>query len=192
MRIKPLVKVGRPVELTKRFFGKAMVRQSYRRRNNGTIEDYYFFGHSSQWASIVFPLTPTDEVVAIRQFRPAVGKAILELPGGTLEDEATPEIVARQELTEETGYVARELLALTPQPIFIEPANTALSYHLYLATGCLPTGEQSLSPTEDIEVVLMPLRTWIQKIRRGHIQDGRSIVATFLALPHLKAWAGLV
>jgi ADP-ribose pyrophosphatase len=47
-------------------------------------------------------------IVMVRQWRHAAGRAIWELPAGTRETGEDPDATARRELTEETGYSARE------------------------------------------------------------------------------------
>lgn len=186
MNRKPLIKTGRPVELIPRKFRKTLLQQNFRHRKSGRIEEYIFFDPGQQWSSLIFALTPDNRVIATKQFRPAINKTIIELPGGTLEDDSQPDTVARVELEDETGYSAKQITQLTPRPIYVEPANTSVHYYIYLARDCFYTGMQNLSPSEEIEVVLIPVRHWMNKISKGQILDGKSIVATFLALPHLK------
>src|SRR4030088_3118538 len=54
----------------------------------------------------VVAMTALDEVVLVRQFRPVVEDYTIELPAGHVEIGQTPEEAARQELLEETGFVA--------------------------------------------------------------------------------------
>jgi ADP-ribose pyrophosphatase len=51
-------------------------------------------------------VTPNKQLILVRQYRPAVNKVTLEFPSGHVEDGQTPEEAARQELLEETGYIA--------------------------------------------------------------------------------------
>jgi ADP-ribose pyrophosphatase len=55
------------------------------------------------------PLIGKDKIVLIRQFRFPINKEIWEIPAGKLHRDEKPELGARRELKEETGYEAKEL-----------------------------------------------------------------------------------
>ena len=55
-------------------------------------------------------LSPSgDEIVCVRQFRPAIDAHALELPAGLIDDGEDPAMAAIRELKEETGYVGTVL-----------------------------------------------------------------------------------
>ena len=60
----------------------------------------------------VLAVTRDGTFPLVRQFRPAVEMVTLELPGGHVEADETPEEAARKELREETGFIADELILL--------------------------------------------------------------------------------
>ena len=64
-------------------------------------------------ATCIVPFTTDDEVVLIRQFRPATGGEILELAAGKLEAGEAPEAGALRELEEETGFFFFIVMAMT-------------------------------------------------------------------------------
>src|SRR5262249_60093886 len=89
-------------------------------------------------ACAVVALTTAGEVVLVRQFRPAVGRALLEIPAGVMdvagEDAAT---CAVRELLEETGY--RPVRPLEPLgPILTTPGFTDERIELFLARDVEP------------------------------------------------------
>jgi ADP-ribose pyrophosphatase len=54
----------------------------------------------------VLALTADGRVPLVRQYRPAVQRITLELPGGLLDSQEPPEVVAARELEEEAGLRA--------------------------------------------------------------------------------------
>ena len=74
------------------------------KQSPGHSEPHYSI-HAPDFVAIV-GLTPRKELLMVRQFRPTVGAKTLELPAGHVEPGETPEIAARKELAEETGYEA--------------------------------------------------------------------------------------
>ncbi len=62
----------------------------------------------------VLALTDRNEVLLVRQFRPAVGAETLELPSGHVEAGQTPAMAALTELQEETGYTAESCASWGP------------------------------------------------------------------------------
>src|SRR5579862_2809688 len=71
-------------------------------------EPPYFSLKCADYISIV-ALTDNDELVLVRQYRPAVEARTLELPSGHVDPGETPLAAAERELTEETGYVASSI-----------------------------------------------------------------------------------
>lgn len=138
---------------------------------------------------VVLALTPDQNVITIRQFRYAANTTITELPGGAGEAEERPEETARQELEEETGFVPGKVRRLTERPIWFDPATFTTPFWPCLAENCVPsTNAQPKTDEHDkyLEVSTIPLAEWTECVRRGKILDAKTIVTTFLALPHLE------
>ena len=74
--------------------------------------------NSSLWVNII-PLTETNEIVFVKQFRHGINKETLEIPGGMVDNNENPMEAAKRELFEETGYVSRNIKDLgnvSPNP----------------------------------------------------------------------------
>ena len=72
----------------------------------GTTEPQVYYGIEPGDYVTVLPIMPDKRVVVVRQYRPIVEAYTLELPSGHVDLGHTPEEAARQELLEQTGYVA--------------------------------------------------------------------------------------
>lgn len=138
---------------------------------NGHTIDLEVIRHPG--ASAVVPMKKDGTVVLIRQFRHAANGFIYEIPAGKLHPKEDPLDCAARELEEEIGYKADRFELLSS--IFTAPGFADEVIHIYLATG-LTIGTQNLDEDEVLEVVEMPLRDAIRKIRDGTIRDGKTIV----------------
>jgi ADP-ribose pyrophosphatase len=123
-------------------------------------------------ASAVVALDESRQVVLIRQFRHAAGGFIWELPAGIPGGGELPLDCAKRELAEETGITASEWTPLGT--ILTSPGFCDERIHLFLARG-LSDGEQNLDHDEVLTVVRVPLDEALAMIRRGEIQDAKSI-----------------
>jgi len=56
---------------------------------------------------VIVAVTRENQILLVRQFRPAVRAVTLELPAGHIDPGETPEEAARRELIEETGFTAK-------------------------------------------------------------------------------------
>ncbi|OGY27654.1 MAG: hypothetical protein A3F33_02185 [Candidatus Woykebacteria bacterium RIFCSPHIGHO2_12_FULL_43_10] len=146
---------------------------------DGTEIDYYVSQLGD--VSMVMPITDKGEVVLVRQYKHGVLKVTLEFPAGRNNGE--PEIGAQRELVEETGarYVSLEHVGTTCS----SPSKDSIKTFGYLALGVVLGGEQKLDPTEDIEIVLVPLGKIEGMIMSGEIWCADTIVVyTLVRLKH--------
>jgi len=74
---------------------------------NTSAEPYYIV-EGLDYVSIV-ARTHQDKILLVKQYRPAVECYTLELVGGHVEHDETPEDAARRELLEETGYETEKI-----------------------------------------------------------------------------------
>jgi ADP-ribose pyrophosphatase len=129
-------------------------------------------------AAAIVPVDEDGTVLLLSQYRHAVGGRIWEIPAGTLDPGETPEICARRELVEETGFSARsweKLGEITPVPGYSDER-----IHLYLATD-LDATEQSLDENEILDVNRFSFDDTIDMVHTGRIQDAKSICGLLFA-----------
>lgn len=122
----------------------------------------------------VLPVLEDGRVVLIRQFRPAGGGMVLEIPAGRLEAGESPESCALRELAEEVGFRGRKLEKLGEMLTAVGFCDEVV--HLYLARDLTPV-ERSLEPDEYIEVMILPLAEALRLVREGKIPDGKTQLA---------------
>jgi ADP-ribose pyrophosphatase len=60
----------------------------------------------------ILAVTEKEDILLVRQYRPAIEEMTLELPAGLVEDDEDPSRAAKRELIEETGYVANDVECL--------------------------------------------------------------------------------
>jgi ADP-ribose pyrophosphatase len=151
---------------------------------NGTIIDDFFVNIRPDIA-VVLAITPQQEIVFVRQYRHGVEKILLELPAGSFDPKTEdPEIAARRELAEETGYRATTLIKLAT--LYDNPVKDTNSVHLFLAENVHYAHLKQLDITEEIDVVLISIKNVKDKIRTGEICVSGSIATLFLGLDYLQ------
>ena len=123
-------------------------------------------------AVAVLPLLDGDNVVLIRQYRPAIGVWIYEVPAGTFMPGEEPGNCALRELEEETGYRAGRLAKMFE--MYTAPGYSTEILHSYLAED-LERGEASLEEDEELTVEVVPLDRAVEMVRRNEIQDGKTM-----------------
>jgi len=150
---------------------------------DGSRFDRTFLRHPG--AAAIVPLDG-DDVVFVRQFRPALGTSLLEVPAGTLDRPGEePLACAVRELNEEIGAVAREWVHLASYAV--APGVSDERLHLYLATG-LTFGATSGDGIEEQSMTIerLTLADAVAACTDGRLQDAKSIIGVLLAARRLS------
>lgn len=127
------------------------------------------------WVNII-PLTPSNDVVMVRQFRHGIGDFTLEIPGGMVDPEdMSPLVAARREMREESGYDSEEVLELGR--VHPNPAIQPNFCYSFLARDVRRVGRPQLDSSEDTEVVTIPLEAVGKYIASGKITHALVIAA---------------
>lgn len=154
---------------------------------DGTIvEDYYV--RESRGYVIVFALTAQNRVVLVRQYKHGIGKVLLELIAGAIDEGEDPRDTAVRELAEETGYAAETMEHVSS--FVTEPTNSTAVAHLFFARGAYQSGEQQLDVTENIAVELADLNELRGMVRGGAIDSMPHVGAIYYMLDRLGFSAG--
>jgi len=82
----------------------------------------YFERHHCRGIVIILAVTDDGKLLFVDQFRPPVGKRVIELPAGLVDDHKTSSgesimTAAKRELLEETGYQAQRMVKLISGPV---------------------------------------------------------------------------
>ena len=128
-------------------------------------------------AVAILPMLADDRICLIRNHRIAVGQPLVELPAGTLERGEEPECTARRELIEETGFQAEKIAHL--HSFFMSPGILDERMHVFVAEGLKPVGHRR-EETEQIENLIVSWEDALEMVRRGEIQDAKSLVGLLL------------
>lgn len=135
-------------------------------------------------ASAVLAFDIKGDVIIEEQFRYPYDDTIIEIPAGKCDENEDPEVTARRELKEETGYECKYLEYLGC--IYPSVAYTDEIIYIYLATG-LKKGEQKLDADESLEYKKISFKKLLNMIDEGKIQDAKTLAAvTYYLIKHKK------
>lgn len=149
---------------------------------NGLPADRELIRHVG--AVCVIPVTDDGLVVMERQYRYPMGEVVLEIPAGKLNSrQEDHEAAARRELWEETGYTARELIALGK--FYPACAYSDETIWMYLARG-LEAGQRHPDEDEFLDVELIPLSELVRQVLAGELPDAKTQLAILKADAYLN------
>ena len=144
----------------------------------------FFIVENPDWVNVI-ALTKEKKVVLIEQFRHGTEEVTLEIPGGLIDENEKPEIAAKRELLEETGFESTEMIYLGkshPNPAI--QSNTL--YH-YLALDCEKTDETNFDEHESIVAKTVPLEEVPKLIAADKFPHSLAITSFYyLSLYELK------
>jgi ADP-ribose pyrophosphatase len=131
----------------------------------------------------VVPVLDDRSVILIRQFRISIGREILELPGGRLEADESPEDRARRELEEEIGYQAGLMVPVTSFYSAVGFSN--LKVHVFLALD-LRKVKPNPEWDENVQLQVLPITEVRRRLFSGGFEEVQTIVGLFGLLVYLQ------
>jgi 8-oxo-dGTP pyrophosphatase MutT (NUDIX family) len=145
----------------------------------GKIIEKYFVVELPTTACAV-PITEDGKVIMIKQYRHPVQEVLLELPGGFIDLNESPEAAMGRELMEETGY---EFSSMEQVGMIAANPGVLNNYTaLFLAKGGKKTGKQNLDHNEEIEIVTISLDDLKTKFLENNIVQSLHANCIFYAL----------
>ncbi|WP_432797766.1 NUDIX hydrolase [Poriferisphaera sp. WC338] len=145
----------------------------------------YVQRHNNNGVVGIVPITDTDEIVLIEQWRIPLGKHVIELPAGLSGDETDTSDealidAAKRELLEETGYEATDWKSVGNGASSAGLTDEVIS--LYIARDLRKVGNGGGDGTEDIRVHVIKLHH-AQQWLMNQESEGKAI--------DVKVYAGL-
>jgi ADP-ribose pyrophosphatase len=152
--------------------------------------DGWFFVERPNASAVVtiVPVTTNRTIILVEQFRPPVGRNVIELPAGLVGDhpnrlEEALEAGARRELIEETGYDARRLIPIASCATSPGVVNEIADF--YLATDLVKVSDGGGVDGENIRVHEVPLASaadWLrQRAAEGKLISAKVYAGLFFA-----------
>jgi len=136
----------------------------------------------------IVAVTSNRTIILVEQFRPPVGRTVIELPAGLVGDEPARadeglEAAARRELIEETGYDARRLIPIANCATSPGVVNEIASF--FLATDLVKVNDGGGVEGESIRVHEVPLDSageWLrQRAAEGLLISAKVYSGLFFA-----------
>lgn len=147
------------------------------RLENGRIASRDVVRH--RHASATLAIDDDMQVLVVRQHRYPIGKELIELPAGLIDEGENPLEAAKRELKEETGYIAKEWSELTQY--YTSAGCHDEKLFLFLASDIEKVDEQSLDEGEILIYDKIPFEELYEMVISGKIADGKTIIGTLLA-----------
>ena len=133
---------------------------------NGQHMDEFYAITINEAAAIV-ALDEDGNIILKKEYRYCYGRNLIEIPAGGFEKGEDGLEVAKRELLEETGYASDDWQFIGRT---VESSAKLTNYmHLYFANHCRKVSEQHLDATEEIEVLVLPLKQAVSMVMENKI-----------------------
>jgi ADP-ribose pyrophosphatase len=128
---------------------------------------------------VLLPVPEPGKVILVKQYRYAVNAFLWELPAGSVDEGESPEEAARRECHEEIGLVPSTIVRLSA--MYPTPGYCDEEMVFFRLSGLEKTDEQAaVDEDEDIEAKVFELRDAREMVRRGEIQDMKTLAGLTL------------
>jgi ADP-ribose pyrophosphatase len=132
---------------------------------------------------VLLPIDENGNLILVRQYRHAAGKALLELPAGTRDGDEPFEHCAAREIREETGFAARRLERVGH--FYLAPGYSTEFMVVFAATELVHDPLQA-DEDEFLQIEKIPVRKLYELVDQGELPDAKSLAALLLARRFLE------
>jgi len=147
------------------------VRRDRVRLPNGQESTREYLIHPG--AAVVVPLFENGDVLLERQHRYPLRRDFIELPAGKLDPGETELACAQRELTEETGYIARQW---QPLPTFYPCIGYSDERLIYFLARDLELVGHDRDHDEFLEILRLPFAEAIAMVKDGRIDEAKTVM----------------
>ncbi len=136
-------------------------------------------------AVAIIPITNEGKIILVEQYRKALERSLIETPAGKLEPGETPEVTARRELEEETGYGCHRLTFL--QSFATSPGFADEIIHVYVAEDLYLLKEKAdLDEDEFVDILEATIEEAEEMMLSGEIFDAKTAYSILWAKEYLR------
>ena len=135
-------------------------------------------------AVAVVPIDDAGRIHLVRQYRPAIRRAIYEIPAGIIDPGERPATTARRECEEEIGLRPRRLIKLCT--FYSAVGFSTGSIQLFLVQGLVASRREYRDATEFLQVHAIPFERAYRWVLTNRIVDAKSILGILWARQHLE------
>ncbi len=149
---------------------------------SGHEDDPYYAIATDDYVTVL-AVTRANEILLVRQYRPAVEDWTLELPSGHVDKGETPDQAARRELLEETGYHAtvwEQLGCVRP-----DTGRMGNRQWCFFAADAIPC-EQEHEREAGVELVVCSRSQWGKRLKPPTFAHSLHLAVLFLAFQQNK------
>jgi ADP-ribose pyrophosphatase len=129
--------------------------------------------------SHIVPILDNGNLLMVETYRIGVGKRLLELPGGFLNEGERPRDAAKRELLEETGYSSKVMKYITYS--YTWPGRSTQKNHIFCATELTRVEDPKPEAFELLRTVKLSKKQIANEIRCGRIRSASAISAIFMS-----------
>ncbi len=135
--------------------------------------------HAKADGVMIIPITKEDELIIIKQYRPAIDGFIYEFPAGLIDEGETVEQASKRELFEETGLncISFEYL-IKPSYTSVGMSDETVAIVKMIVEG-IPTSDNS-EDDEEIEILKVPMKDFKDFVKNNVVSIKVAMVAAFI------------